>query len=77
MDILGASLADYDPSLACDIVAKFVSGQFIERIAQGYDNIIIDTPPVLVGPDALLWSKAAKSVIMVSDRDYVIKVDLL
>lgn len=66
MDILGASHSDYDPAMACDIVAKFVSGQFLERIADGYDNIIIDTPPVLVGPDALLWSKAAKSVIMVS-----------
>jgi succinoglycan biosynthesis transport protein ExoP len=38
----------------------------IERLAREYDHIIIDSPPALAFPDALVWARLADAVVLVS-----------
>lgn len=68
------------PSLGLDVLAsdsinrsdayellanRFVS-EYMKTARQLYDHIIIDTPPVLAFPDALIWAKMADAAILAS-----------
>jgi len=63
LDVLAAkagnSLQIYEVLNALD------KAQSIDDISQKYDHVIIDTPPALVFPDALVWAKIAGAVILV------------
>lgn len=47
-----------------ELLALPQAAKCIEEISEDFDNVIIDTPPVLAFPDALLWAKMAGSVIL-------------
>ena len=40
--------------------------EFLERMENKYDNIIIDSSPVLAAPDALLWARLTDAVVLSS-----------
>jgi len=62
LDVIAANsqslLAPYE------LLASHQTTQQIENISRQYDHVIIDTPPVLAFPDALLWAKMAGAVIL-------------
>jgi capsular exopolysaccharide synthesis family protein len=49
-----------------ELIASPVVAQRIHNLSHKYDHIIIDTPPLLSFPDALIWARIAGSVVLVS-----------
>jgi len=53
-------------SNAYELITSPLIAQYVNKLSENYDHIIIDTPPVLAFPDALVWAKIAGSVILTS-----------
>ncbi len=51
---------------AFEILSHSQVSKKLDRISEKYDHVIIDTPPVLAFPDALLWAKMADGAIVTS-----------
>jgi capsular exopolysaccharide synthesis family protein len=64
LDVLAADSRNRDD--AYELLAVPLASQHINSISQRYDHVIIDTPPVLAFPDAMLWAKMADAVILTS-----------
>ncbi len=48
-----------------ELIASPAMAQRIMNLSQKYDHIIIDTPPLLAFPDALIWARIAGVAIMI------------
>ena len=57
-------------------LSRPATANIIEEISSNYDNVIIDTPPVLATHGALLWSKMADAVILSSFAGFSAGPDL-
>lgn len=66
----------HNPSDTFKILEQLHANHVLDRISQNYDHVIIDTPPVLAVPDALLWAKMANAVVLTSFAGYTTSPDL-
>jgi capsular exopolysaccharide synthesis family protein len=64
LDVLAAD--SRNATDACELLASPTTSQQINMVSQRYDHVIIDTPPALAFPDALIWAKLADAVILTS-----------
>jgi capsular exopolysaccharide synthesis family protein len=62
LDVLASDPKSVDR--AYDLLASPVTRQYMDSACDSYDHVIIDTPPVLAFPDALMWAKMADAVIL-------------
>lgn len=49
-----------------ELLTSSAAAEHIERLSRQYDHLIVDTPPVLAFPDALVWAKLTDAVVLVS-----------
>lgn len=61
---------------ALDLLAQTHTAKCMKNIADGYDHVIIDTPPVLGFADALVWSRMADAVILTCFAEHTSSPDL-
>jgi len=73
-DVLTAN--SRDKLQAFELLSKPDVGKNLDVIGTKYDHLIIDTPPVLAFPDALLWAKVADGVILTSFAGHTNEQDL-
>lgn len=64
------------PSTVYNLIASQRSRDILDSISTQYDHIIIDTPPLLDVPDALLWAKAVDAVILVAYSGHTKSTDI-
>ena len=64
LDVLAADFSD--SADAYELLALPSTRKRIAMISRNYDHVIIDTPPTLGFPDALLWAKMGDAAILVS-----------
>jgi Mrp family chromosome partitioning ATPase len=48
-----------------ELLVSSMAHDQIERMGRDYDHVIIDTPPALAFPDALVWAKLTDAVVLV------------
>ncbi len=48
-----------------ELLASSTAALQIEKLSREYDHVIIDTPPALAFPDALVWAKLTDAVVLV------------
>jgi capsular exopolysaccharide synthesis family protein len=61
---------------AFNLLNKTKNREYIKTATAPYDHVIIDTPPVLAFPDAILWTKMADGVILASLVNHTSQLDL-
>ncbi len=49
-----------------EMLTSPTASEQMERLSREYDHMIVDSPPVLAFPDALVWAKLTDAVILVS-----------
>jgi len=64
------------PSTVYNLIASQRSRDILDSISTQYDHIIIDTPPLLDVPDALLWAKAVDAVVLVAWSGHTKSTDI-
>ncbi|TKJ38249.1 MAG: hypothetical protein CEE38_05680 [Planctomycetes bacterium B3_Pla] len=74
LDVLAA---DFDNAAdAYEMLAMPATKKRINTISRKYDHVIIDTPPTLGFPDALMWAKIGGAAILVSFAGHTTMPDL-
>lgn len=48
-----------------ELLASSTAAQQMDRLSREYDHVIVDTPPALAFPDALVWAKMTDAAILV------------
>lgn len=74
LDVLAADF--HDAADAYELLALPSTAKRIDIISKQYDHVIIDTPPALVFPDALMWAKIGDAVVLVSYAGHTTLPDL-
>jgi tyrosine-protein kinase Etk/Wzc len=74
LDVLAAD--SRNAADAYELLSSPFTAQYISAISQKYDHVIIDSPPVLAFPDALLWARIADAVILTSRAGQTTAPDL-
>lgn len=76
---IGLTVLTADSYNVCDIYELITQQRtiiLIDMLSQKYNHIIIDTPPVMAVPDALLWAKMADAVILTIIAGHTSSTDL-
>jgi capsular exopolysaccharide synthesis family protein len=48
-----------------ELLTSAIAAEQIEKLSRQYDHLIVDTPPALAFPDALVWARLTDAVVLV------------
>lgn len=74
LDVLASDF--HDAANAYELLALPSTARYISKLSEKYDHVIIDTPPALVFPDAMMWAKVGDAVILTSFAGHTTMPDL-
>jgi len=57
--------ADHNSNGLFELVASEEARERIGQLAEAYDHVVIDTPPIMAFADALLWARIAGTAVLV------------
>ena len=65
-----------EPSTIYNLLAPERVEGLLDHLSTEYDHIIVDTPPVLDVPDALLWARAVDAVVLTAYSGHTKSTDI-
>lgn len=74
LDVLASDF--HDAANAYELLALPSTAKYISVLSEKYDHVIIDTPPALLFPDAMMWAKVGDAVILTSFAGHTTMPDL-
>ena len=64
------------PSTIYELISQKRTADFLSVAGREYDHVIVDSPPVLAVPDALLWAKMVDAVVLAGIAGRTASMDL-
>lgn len=76
LDNLSLMMSGKSPMNPSELLSGDTFGKIIDKLRKEFDYIIVDTPPITVGPDTSIIGRVVDGVVLVVRNDFVKKITI-
>lgn len=76
LDNLSLMMSGKSPVNPSELLSGDTFGKIIDKLRKEFDYIIVDTPPITVGPDTSIIGRVVDGVVLVVRNDFVKKITI-
>lgn len=76
LDNLSLMMSGKSPVNPSELLSGDIFGKIIDKLRKEFDYIIVDTPPITVGPDTSIIGRVVDGVVLVVRNDFVKKITI-